>query len=222
LLDDQAEDLASASGADYVPLADDQAQAAGASLGPLPDEVAAKYEPVYDQADTTSASYDPTADQIACIPDVAAPRWRSRFDPIRARLDRRQVERCKLAGTARSPRRPPQQRQVFADMLPALNHEIGCKRSAGIQAMYQAANASTEPSPSVEQAAPTPGVVRRVWHSAFVPFDTPFTPLPPREVPPHTHPITELGTNPFSMRAAHEYCERMMAGLGESAITSVT
>jgi DNA-binding transcriptional ArsR family regulator len=317
--DEALEDLASVSGADYVPLADDQADAAGASFVPLADNQAVVYEPVYDQAKIASASYERADDQAdssalqdellsgaelagpagalivvggaAYVPADALPwyagicaalvpvapdqadevagaaqltalfdaddqavsdepadelavsievagrparrRRRSRKDPIQKKLDERRkrvegwramdlteltIERSILEKASQDRKRPPQQRQLFADMLPQIDVEIGRKRDAGVQAMYQASGNGTELPPSVEQPAPAPvpGVVRRKWQSAFVPFDTPTEALPLREVEPRTHPIAELGTDPESMRAAHEYCQAVLARSGES------
>jgi hypothetical protein len=58
---------------------------------------------------------------------------------------------------------------------------------------------------------------RCVWRSPVVRVDWEPEPLPLREMPRRTHPIAELGINPESMQAAHEYCAAVLARSGESA-----
>jgi hypothetical protein len=225
---DQADDLA----VQIAPVLDDQA-----------DDLAVQIAPALDDQ---AASYDPAADQIAAAADAPGRGRRARKDPVRRKLDdqRRRLERwramplpdlererSKLAGASRDTRRSATQRQVFTDMLPALDHELGRKRAAGIQAMYAAAGpgaggdlggaAGAQAGPVAESPPAVPGVTRRVWRSPVVQCDWEPVPFAPHPLAVVTHPGAALGDDPAVSAAAHAAYTALRAryGLAESGGT---
>lgn len=107
------------------------------------------------------------------------------------------------------------QRQVFAEMLPQVDIDIGQKRGVVVRTMEQAAGSVTEP-PAIEQATPVLGAVRFLWRSPIVRLSAYVAPLLSRELLPRTHPIATLGTDLEVMRVGHAYCAAVLVRLARA------